>query len=496
MRFSVGAVNVATGNFVYFDNDTHEIRPEHIMASGALPPGFPRGRDRGRILLGRRPRLQHAAAMGSRKRAAPGHAGIPGRPVERARACSADARRGRDAAEGDPIFQPHARELGPVQEGAETAKRARRTLRSVPDRLKTTEEFALLRPEAGRNVYNIIQLIYRSKQYEEESKDFEFSRQSMDDHWIAGLNDTVRTLRHPEVLERPDQRRRRLHSTFDVAAHGRMSMNASEVRERAFAMPLTQPAYPLGPYRFYDREFLIITYRTDPKKLRDIVPEPLEIYSDVVKFEFIRMPNSTGFGDYTEAGQVIPVRFKGRRATTHSSCSSTTIRRSPRDASCGAFPKKLAGPSLRVETDTLVGTLDYGPVRVATGTMGYKHREADAEATMSELAAPNFLLKIIPHVDGTARICELVEYHLEEVRAERRLDRPGRPVAQRACACTRRRTSGARNRVDRPPGRGPDARPRQGRSRLSLGTHAYSSRRPEAERGQWLGMQGSATNGC
>jgi acetoacetate decarboxylase len=80
------------------------------------------------------------------------------------------------------------------------------------------------------------------------------------------------------------------------------------------------------------------------------------------------------------------------------------------------FPKKLAGPSLRVETDTLVGTLDYGPVRVATGTMGYKHREADAEATSAELATPNFLLKIIPHVDGSPRICELVRYHLEDIR--------------------------------------------------------------------------------
>ena len=138
------------------------------------------------------------------------------------------------------------------------------------------------------------------------------------------------------------------------------------------------------------------------------------------------MPNSTGFGDYTEAGQVIPVRFNGQKGNyTHSTCSSTTIRRSPRDASCGAFRRSLPGPTLRVETDTLVGTLDYGPVRVATGTMGYKHREADAEATMSELAAPNFLLKIIPHVDGTPRICELVEYHLEEIRAERRLDGPG-----------------------------------------------------------------------
>jgi len=79
------------------------------------------------------------------------------------------------------------------------------------------------------------------------------------------------------------------------------------------------------------------------------------------------------------------------------------------------FPKKLAQPTLRAEIDTLVGTLDYGPVRVATGTMGYKHKAADLEAVKASLAAPNFLLKIIPHVDGTARVCELVEYYLEDV---------------------------------------------------------------------------------
>ena len=79
------------------------------------------------------------------------------------------------------------------------------------------------------------------------------------------------------------------------------------------------------------------------------------------------------------------------------------------------FPKKLASPTLRTETDTLVGTLDYGTVRIATGTMGYKHRPADHGAVLSALGEPNFLLKIIPHVDGTPRICELVEYHLEDI---------------------------------------------------------------------------------
>ena len=50
-------------------------------------------------------------------------------------------------------------------------------------------------------------------------------------------------------------------------------MKENEVRQRAFAMPLTSPAYPIGPYRFINREYLVITYRTDPKKLRELVPD-------------------------------------------------------------------------------------------------------------------------------------------------------------------------------------------------------------------------------
>jgi acetoacetate decarboxylase len=192
-------------------------------------------------------------------------------------------------------------------------------------------------------------------------------------------------------------------------------MDEKTVRQTAFAMPLTSPAYPIGPYRFVDREFLIITYRTDPRKLRELVPEPLEIDEPLVKFEFIRMPNSTGFGDYTESGQVIPVTFEGRKGG-YSHCMFLDDH--PPIAGgreLWGFPKKLAKPTLRAEIDTLVGTLDYGPVRVATGTMGYKHKSADPKAIAASLASPNFLLKIIPHVDGTARICELVEYRLEDV---------------------------------------------------------------------------------
>ena len=84
-------------------------------------------------------------------------------------------------------------------------------------------------------------------------------------------------------------------------------MTENEVREGAFAMPIYNPAYPPGPYRFVDREYLIITYRTDPEMLAKVVPAPLKVIEPVVKFEFINMPDSTGFGHYCESGQVIPV---------------------------------------------------------------------------------------------------------------------------------------------------------------------------------------------
>ena len=92
-----------------------------------------------------------------------------------------------------------------------------------------------------------------------------------------------------------------------------------------------------------------------------------------------------------------------------------TSRRSRAGASSGASPRSSRARTSRLEKDTLVGTLDYGPVRVATGTMGYKHRTLDASEIKLAMGAPNFLIKVIPHVDGTARICELVEYRLEDI---------------------------------------------------------------------------------
>ena len=192
-------------------------------------------------------------------------------------------------------------------------------------------------------------------------------------------------------------------------------MKIDEVRKRAFAMPLTNPAFPPGPYRFVDREFLIVTYRTDPAALAEVVPEPLTFAQPLVKYEFIRMADSTGFGDYTESGQVIPVSFQGEEGSYVHAMYLDDEAPIAGGRELWGFPKKLASPSLAVEKDTLLGVLKYGSVPVAVATMGYKHRALDTVLIKTALTAPNFLLKIVPHVDGTARICELVRYFCEDV---------------------------------------------------------------------------------
>jgi len=202
-------------------------------------------------------------------------------------------------------------------------------------------------------------------------------------------------------------------------------MTEAEVLGTAFAMPLTSPAFPRGPYRFVDREFLIITYRSDPDALRRAIPAPLELAEPVVKFEFIRMPDSTGFGHYCESGQVIPASFRGERGGYVHAMYLNDHAPIAGGRELWGFPKKLGEPTLKVHKDTLMGTLDYGGVRVATATMGYKHRPLDRAAILTALGNPSFLLKIIPHVDGTPRICELVRYTLQDIRLKGAWAAPG-----------------------------------------------------------------------
>jgi acetoacetate decarboxylase len=197
-------------------------------------------------------------------------------------------------------------------------------------------------------------------------------------------------------------------------------MKLTEVPDKAFAMPLIDPAYPKGPYKFYNREFFVITDRTDIDELRRVVPEPLEVASDTIAYEFIRMPDSTGFGDYTETGQVIPVRLKTKDGTVQEGGYVHAMYLDDNAPIAGGreiwgFPKKLANPKISHESEIVVCTLHYGSVLCVSATMGYKHREIDPAPLEQALARPSFMIKIIPHVDCTPRICELVRSYLKDV---------------------------------------------------------------------------------
>ena len=219
MRFSVGAVNVRTGNFVYFDNTTREILPEHVIASGSLPPGFPAIEIEGEHywdggLLSNTP-LQWVVEHGPRQDTLAFQVDLwssrgefPGNIAEVATRQKEIQYSSRTRANTDQF-----KRLQKMRCALATL------LEKLPEDLKANEEVRMLRSIADRKVYSIVHLIYRSKHYEGNSKDFEFSRLTMEEHWRAGYHDAVRTLRHQEVLERPDNLEG--VSTFDVAYEGR-----------------------------------------------------------------------------------------------------------------------------------------------------------------------------------------------------------------------------------------------------------------------------------
>lgn len=219
MRFSVGAVNVRSGNFVYFDTTTHTIGPEHVMASGSLPPGFPAVEIEGECywdggLVSNTP-LQWVVEYGPRQDtlafqvdlwSARGE--LPGNMAEVAMRQKEIQYSSRTRANTDKF-----KELQVLRSALA------RLLEQTPPHLRDSEDGKLLSRAADHKVYSLVQLIYRSQHYEGHSKDYEFSRLSMEEHWRAGYHDTVRTLRHPEILERP--RNPEGVSTFDLAYDGR-----------------------------------------------------------------------------------------------------------------------------------------------------------------------------------------------------------------------------------------------------------------------------------
>jgi NTE family protein len=220
IHLSLGAVNVCTGNFVYFDTETQAIGPEHVMASGALPPGFPAIEIEGEHywdggLVSNTP-LQWVLESPERRDTL---------------AFQVDLWNARgDFPSNLAEVATRQKEITYSSRTREQTDRFRRTqmlrhafaklLPNLPPELRETEEAKLLAEQADHKVYSIVHLIYRAQHYEGYSKDYEFSRLSMEEHWRSGYNDTRRTLMHPEALVRPSNPEGL--SIYDFARDGRL----------------------------------------------------------------------------------------------------------------------------------------------------------------------------------------------------------------------------------------------------------------------------------
>lgn len=203
-RLSVGAVNVRSGNFVYFDNNNCDICVEHVMASGSLPPGFPAVEIQGEHywdggLVSNTP-LQWVLDSTPRQDTLAFQIDLWSSRGEIPRNLMESETRQKEIR-----YSSRTRASTDQFKAMQKLRRAAaKLLAEIPPDLRQTEEAAILAAEADKKVYNIVHLIYRAKSYEGASKDYEFSRRTMEEHWKAGYNDAVRTLRHPEVLARPE----------------------------------------------------------------------------------------------------------------------------------------------------------------------------------------------------------------------------------------------------------------------------------------------------
>lgn len=207
IRLSVGAVNVRTGNFVYFDSAREEIRPEHIMASGALPPGFPPVEIEGEYywdggLLSNTP-LQYVLdndlggdALLFQVDLFSARGPLPGDLADVAERAK-DIRYSSRTRLNTDVFRRH-----------QTLRRSvHRLLAKLPEELRDDPDARRLRGLSSNAAITIVHLIHRRKNYETQAKDYEFSRLSVDEHWRAGSEDVERTLRHRDWIgrARPEQ---------------------------------------------------------------------------------------------------------------------------------------------------------------------------------------------------------------------------------------------------------------------------------------------------
>jgi NTE family protein len=205
MRFSVGAVQINTGNFAYFDSTKQTIRAEHVLASGSLPPGFPATKvddeyywDGGLVsntplqwVFDSRPRLDRLVFQVD---------------LWNARGMVPKDLVGVEVRQKEIQYSSRTRMATDQYKYAQKLRIAASNLiKKLPDELRDSEDAKLLAREADNKVCNIVHLIYRARAYEGIAKDFEFSRRTMEEHWKSGYENAMQTLAAPDVMQLPDR---------------------------------------------------------------------------------------------------------------------------------------------------------------------------------------------------------------------------------------------------------------------------------------------------
>lgn len=203
MRFSVGAVNVLTGNFTYFDNRERLIGPEHIMASGALPPGFPA------VMIDGEPYWDGGIVSNTPLQyVLDEREGDTPLLVFQVDLFSARGMMPRSLAEAvqrekDIRFSSRTRLGTDMQKRLEAmASAATRLAERLPDSLKNDPDLVALLGEASDSPVTILHLINRGEDYESQGKDYEFSRATINDHWASGRRDVERSFASPRWKQR------------------------------------------------------------------------------------------------------------------------------------------------------------------------------------------------------------------------------------------------------------------------------------------------------
>jgi NTE family protein len=202
VRLSVGAVNVRTGNFAYFDSAHERLDVRHVMASGALPPGFPPVEIDGEFywdggLVSNTP-LQYVLDQPGPQRRVVFQVDLFPARGELPRTLADVVER-----EKDIRFSSRTRMNTSIElQQQAIARAAQRLLARLPPHLRDDPDAAALAALRCPGEVAVVHMIYRRKHYESQSKDYEFSRASMLEHWSAGVADTCRTLTDPRWLGR------------------------------------------------------------------------------------------------------------------------------------------------------------------------------------------------------------------------------------------------------------------------------------------------------